>query len=75
MLQLYTCGILSTIKAIMRASLWIGPAGPGGCSRPGIPMGEETAVPVVAGAQRLHLDLDHLGLVRLGSAERVPVEG
>jgi hypothetical protein len=38
-LQLYTCGIPSTIKAIMRASLWIGSAGPGACSKPGIPMG------------------------------------
>ena len=29
MLQLYTCGIPSTIMAIMRASLWIGSTGPG----------------------------------------------
>jgi hypothetical protein len=37
MLQLYTCGIPSTITAIIRASLCIGSMGPGGCSSPGIP--------------------------------------
>ncbi len=39
MLQLYTCGIPSTITAIMRANLCIGSMGPGGCSSPGIPPG------------------------------------
>jgi hypothetical protein len=33
------------------------------------------AVLVVAEVQRLHLDLDLLVLVRLGSVEGVPVEG
>ncbi len=37
--QLCTCGIPSTITAIMRASLCIGSMGPGGCSSPGIPPG------------------------------------
>jgi len=37
--QLYTCGMPSTITAIMRASLCIGSTGPGCCSSPGIPTG------------------------------------
>jgi hypothetical protein len=73
--QLYTCGIPSTIRAIMRASLWTGSAGPGGFSRPAFPWGEGTVVPVVAQVPQLPLVLDLLALFRLDSAEGAPAEG
>jgi hypothetical protein len=35
--QLCTCGMPNTITAIIRANLWIGSTGLGGCSNPGVP--------------------------------------